>query len=112
MVDQSSEATWRQALHRFAAEMRSLYGDRLQQVILYGSRARGDAQDDSDIDTLIVLKPLGDFWAELSRIGTVASRVSLEHDVVISAIPVDAADLRKPATPLLLITHREGVRVA
>ncbi|KPL10929.1 hypothetical protein AMJ85_05125, partial [candidate division BRC1 bacterium SM23_51] len=61
---------------------------------------------------LIVLKPLGDFWVELSRISEVANRVSLDHDVVISAIPVDAAKLSQSTTPLLLITQREGIRVA
>jgi len=93
-------------------EIHALHGQRLHQVILYGSRARGDAQDDSDINTLIVLDPVEDFWTELSRIGDVANRISLDCDVVISAIPIDAVELRDPKTPLLLVTRQEGVRVA
>jgi predicted nucleotidyltransferase len=102
---------WQQALNRFGAELRALYADRRVEIVLYGSRARGDAQEDSDIDTLVVLYPLGDFWAELSRIGEVANRISLEYDVVISAIPVNSDEFHNPKTPLLLATRQEGRRV-
>lgn len=34
----------------------TIYQDELIQLILFGSRARGDAKQDSDIDILIVLK--------------------------------------------------------
>ena len=33
-----------------------LYGDRLTQMVIYGSQARGDAHPDSDIDVLVILK--------------------------------------------------------
>jgi len=39
-------------LHHY---LEGLYCDRLIQIILYGSQARGHAQPDSDIDVLIVL---------------------------------------------------------
>ncbi|MGQ9650413.1 MAG: nucleotidyltransferase domain-containing protein [Phycisphaerae bacterium] len=100
---------WREALDAFLRELRRLYGVRLSRVVLYGSRARGDASEGSDIDVLVVLDPLEDFWDELSRIGPVASRISLDYDVVLSAVPVDAAELADPKTPLLLNSVREGV---
>jgi predicted nucleotidyltransferase len=34
----------------------NIYGDRLAHLILFGSQARGDAQPDSDLDVLIVLR--------------------------------------------------------
>ena len=30
------------------AAMNALYGDRIERVVLFGSRARGDAREDSD----------------------------------------------------------------
>jgi predicted nucleotidyltransferase len=102
---------WREALDAFVAGLRLEYGARLEDLVLYGSRARGDAGDDADIDTLVVLNPLGDFWEELSRIAPLASRVSLEFGVVISAIPIDAAELRHPRTPLAINAAREGVLI-
>lgn len=105
------DAPWKQALRQFVDELRALYGPRLDRVVLYGSRARGETQEDSDVDLLVVLSPLPDFWAELSRIAPVASRVSLEWDVVLSAIPVDAAEFADPHSPLLISSRREGVLV-
>jgi len=106
-----TSTAWSVALERFVAEIRSLYGPRLQQIILFGSCARMAPDLGSDIDTLIVLNQSAGFWTEFRRISPVASRVSLEHDVVISAFPVDQEEIRQPRKPLLINALREGVRV-
>lgn len=105
-------AKWREALDHFVRDLRDLYGDRMETVVLYGSRARGDAEESSDIDTLVVLDPCEGFWTEFERVSPIASRVSLEHDVVLSAIPVDARELRDSNSPLFLNVRREGVSLA
>ncbi len=46
----------KQALKELVDELKKLYGDNLSHVILYGSKARGDADSGSDIDVLVVLK--------------------------------------------------------
>lgn len=38
------------------AALEELYGDRLVRLVLYGSQARGDAHDESDVDVLVVLE--------------------------------------------------------
>ncbi len=103
---------WRATLERFTVELRDLYRQRLDSVILYGSRARGEGGPESDIDTLIVLNPLGDFWEEFGRISPVASRVSLDYDVVISAIPAGLKEYSEAGNPLILNVRREGMRVS
>lgn len=40
----------------FKQAMQDLYGDRLANVILYGSYARGDFYAESDVDFMVVLK--------------------------------------------------------
>ncbi|MBM4402683.1 MAG: nucleotidyltransferase domain-containing protein [Candidatus Cloacimonetes bacterium] len=44
------------ALDEFTQKLTSKYADRIDRIVLYGSRARGDARPDSDIDLLIVVK--------------------------------------------------------
>jgi predicted nucleotidyltransferase len=43
-------------LQELKSKLQELYGDRLFSVLLYGSVARGEANADSDIDVLVVLK--------------------------------------------------------
>jgi uncharacterized protein len=40
----------------FTETMKKHYGDRLAKIILYGSYARGDFNDESDIDFMVILK--------------------------------------------------------
>lgn len=56
------------ALKSFRAALDEIYGDRLQRVVLFGSRARGDARPDSDYDVAVFLEPLPDRWEELDRL--------------------------------------------
>ena len=46
-------ATANPVLKRFRAALHELYGDRAERVVLYGSRTRGDAHEDSDYDIAI-----------------------------------------------------------
>lgn len=102
---------WKEALNEFVRELRGQYGSRLAGVVLYGSRARGDAEDESDIDTVVLLSPSDAFWTEFDVISPIADRISLEYDVVISAVPADSREFRKAESPLFRNIHREGIHV-
>jgi nucleotidyltransferase-like protein/uncharacterized protein UPF0158 len=95
-----------------AAELRGLYGDRLRQVLLFGSWARGDAHPESDIDLLVVLDEVESTWNELRRMDPILWRHSLENDTVISATPVAEADLKRPSVPILIRAKAEGQTIA
>jgi predicted nucleotidyltransferase len=94
-----------------AGDLRSLYGDRLQEVILFGSWARGDAHPESDVDLLVVLDEVSSRWVELARMSEILWRHSLEHDTVLTEIPVSGAEYAKSDEPLLARARAEGVRV-
>jgi predicted nucleotidyltransferase len=43
-------------LTRFRAAVFDIYGNRVQRIVLYGSRARGNARPDSDYDIAVVAR--------------------------------------------------------
>ena len=53
------------------------------RVIVFGSQARGDAHDDSDIDLLVVEPGVCDRFAEMARLSTLLGRRLIPADVVV-----------------------------
>lgn len=95
-----------------AADLKNLYGDRLREVILFGSWARGDAHPESDIDLLVVLEAMPSPWPELRQMDDILWRHSYDNDTVVSAHPADKRAFEEAATPLLRRVRIEGRRVA
>jgi predicted nucleotidyltransferase len=94
-------------LAKFRAALDELYGNRLERVVLFGSRARGDARPDSDYDIAVFLKDLQDRWAESDKIALAASRIIAETGEVIHAMPYRAGSYAE-RTPLMHELRREG----
>jgi uncharacterized protein len=68
--------------------MLKLYGKQLSGIILYGSYARQDFDEESDIDFLVILDQQElDYGAEIQRIVKVIYPLMLDHDVIISCLP-------------------------
>lgn len=91
--------------------LQALYGDRLVEMILYGSQARGDAVDGSDIDVLVVLKGEVNPGREIDRVSETVADICLRHEVVISSFFMDEQRFRERNGPLLRNVRREGVRI-
>jgi predicted nucleotidyltransferase len=102
----------RTAVTVFCRELQVLYGARLRRVILFGSRARGDHELDSDVDLCIVLEGPVHPGAEIARTSALTSRVSLEHDVVLSRVFLPVAELEHGTTAFVRAVATEGVAVA
>jgi len=86
-----------------------LYGERLERLVLFGSHARGDAEEGSDIDVLIVLKGAVDLGGEVEFAGGLLAELSLKFDTVISPVFVSSSRYRTSQTPLLRNIRREGL---
>ena len=86
-----------------------LYQDRLLHLTLFGSQARGEAEKDSDIDVLVVLKPPVSVGTEIKYTSKIVADLSLQHDVVISCLFMDEEHYSTRTTPLLRNIRREGI---
>jgi predicted nucleotidyltransferase len=95
-------------LARFRTELDRLYGERLERVVLFGSRARGDAKQDSDYDVAIFLKDLTDRWSEFGRLAAIETEILSETGAFIHAMPFRAGAYRE-RTPLMHELRREGI---
>lgn len=104
-------ATLAQLLNLLKSQLQTLWGDRLVHLILFGSRARGDAQPDSDIDVAIVLKNFCDLGAELQLVGQPICDLCLQHDVVISPVFLDESFFLQNNGMLMRNIRKEGVIV-
>jgi predicted nucleotidyltransferase len=98
-------------LNEFRQALETIYGERLEQVILFGSQARDDAQFGSDIDVLIVLSGEVHPGEEIHRTGGIVSQISLKNDVVISCIFMASERYSQEQNPLLRNVRREGVTI-
>ncbi len=72
---------------QLAKEARKIYGADLCNVILYGSCARGDFANDSDIDIMILLDVEQEEIGEArKKILDVSDRIDMEYDVVLAPV--------------------------
>lgn len=99
------------ALAELKVALRNLYGERLRGIYLFGSYARGDYREDSDVDVLIVLAGAVRPGEEINRYSRIVAEISLHHDLLISTVPVAEEWFRQQVEPLYENVMREGVAV-
>ena len=85
------------------------YQERLDRVILFGSQARGDAIDASDIDVLIVLQDPVNASEEISRTSQFIAQLCLEHNLLISRLFMSRSRFETEHSPLLRNVRQEGI---
>ena len=87
-------------------------GDKLDKVILYGSYARGDYNNESDIDIMILADiPLEDRWRTYLEISRLTGWIDLKYDVLTSINITDCATFIKYSDDLPFYRNvlKEGV---
>jgi predicted nucleotidyltransferase len=97
-------------LARYRAALDAMYGDNIARVVLFGSRARGDAHADSDYDIAVFLKSLPDRWAELDRLAILRVDFLDETGAFFDAKPYPETEYAE-RTPLMHEIRREGLDV-
>jgi predicted nucleotidyltransferase len=90
-------------------ELKALFGEKLSEIILYGSYARGDYDDKSDIDIIVLVEEEGlkKYDKQVLRVNV---DLSLRYDVDLSVVVENKTefDLNRSVIPLYKVIDREG----
>ena len=95
-------------LRRIRTSLCAIYGDRIERLVLFGSRARGDASEASDYDVAVFLQDLTDRWCEFHRLADLRTDILAETGAFLEARPFRAGSYRA-RTPLMHEIRRDGV---
>ena len=102
-------------LQKLTQIYRSVYGENLVQVILYGSYARGDYHTDSDVDVVAIVH--GDrktLQQQLKKVWDSSCELELEYDTILSptVIPYEEFKQYQTVPPYYRDISQEGVVIS
>ncbi|WP_008313037.1 nucleotidyltransferase domain-containing protein [Leptolyngbya sp. PCC 6406] len=89
--------------------LQALYREQLKAVILYGSQAREDAHEFSDIDILVVLDAPINPYREIDRSSEFIAQICLDNDIVISRHFISSDKFKNANNPFLQNIRNEGI---
>lgn len=104
--------TLEEVLRDLEGALRDLYGERYRGLVLYGSRARGEADEGSDVDLLLLLEDPVEVGKEIRRSSGVVAPLALETGLALSVIPVGIEEYRASLDPYLINARSEGAIVS
>lgn len=102
----------KQIAKEYKAVLLDLYGNELAELVLFGSYARGDEHEESDVDFAIVLyNPNTRTAAELIKTSPIASQLSLKYGLMISSLPVSLHKKQTSVQGLFRDIRKEGITI-
>ena len=100
-------------LRRLDRGLRALYGEeRYAGLILYGSYARGEADEGSDVDLLLLLEGEVDPVQEIIRMEDLKWPLALESGYALSVLAVGAQAYHSSEEPFLWAARMDGIPAA
>lgn len=91
--------------------LEKIYADRLTKIILYGSFARNEATNESDIDIAVILKGRINKIEEIDRIHDIIYPLTIEYGELISINPMTEEEIQDIEWPLYYHVQNEGITV-
>jgi len=99
----------KELLAELKTSLAGLYGGRLKGVYLFGSYARNEAGEESDVDVLVVLDRVDDYSAEIARTSEVIAGLSLKYNVSLSRVFASEKQWREDHTLFFLNLRAEAI---
>lgn len=93
---------------------RNIYGDDIVEILLYGSYARNEETDQSDVDIVAIVKGNRlDLQKKLKIVWDISADIGLENDVVVSptVVPFDEFEKYREILPYYMNIEKEGIKV-
>ena len=97
----------RRILDEYHSDLVAILGDDLDMMVLYGSQARKESVEGSDIDVLCIMKKPFHYGELINRTSQATAKISLKYDVVISRSFVTSDAYKSPQNPFLMNVHKE-----
>lgn len=101
----------REILKKAKVVLQEIYGKRLKGIILYGSYARGEAVEGSDIDLIVLLDNMENPIEELEKCSKQIHQLDLAYDTLISMIPFDLNQYNTRKLPIIMNAKKEGILI-
>lgn len=100
------------AVNEFTKELRNYLGKKIVCMKLFGSRARGESEPDSDIDIYVLVEQIS--TDEREKILDITFNINLRYDVYISPRIITMDIYKNPVfriTPFIQSVEREGIPI-
>jgi predicted nucleotidyltransferase len=95
----------------YRSRLVDILGDELDLIVLYGSQARKEAVEGSDIDILCVMSNPFQYGKLINSTSQATAEISLKYDVVISRVFATREVYESRCSPFLMNVHKEQLAI-
>lgn len=99
-----------QLIKELKTKLRFEFGEKIKDVILFGSRSIGKAEEYSDYDILIILSGKPD-WNQKRKISEICYDIELQHSILIDSHLLSETELNtlRGKQPIFQRAIRKGI---
>lgn len=108
-ISQGTHEQLEKILEIVKGQLRLIIQENLVHLILFGSQARKEANLESDIDILVILKKRNVADDKHEHIIDMIANLSIEYGVLVSLIYINEWQWETEKSPLLLNVKKEGI---
>ncbi|MFQ6052372.1 MAG: nucleotidyltransferase domain-containing protein [Candidatus Hydrothermarchaeota archaeon] len=100
----------KQLVNQIKEHLIKMYGEKIKQVILYGSHVRGEATRDSDVDILVLVDESLNPFEVRKSLSDLLFDILLEERELVSVIALPEHFFETYNSSFILNVKKEGVR--